>query len=153
AQLWSGNDGVTELLRLARASDIVFVGRDEAEVLWGTSTASEVRDLIQSPAHLIVKDGGDRAHYYGKHGEATSAAPVIDVVEPVGAGDAFAAGWLSGWLRGIGAEERLRLGHLISSRVLASTTDSGVPPTEDEIAAAISTDPTQWHVSNVLVER
>ncbi|CAM5714035.1 hypothetical protein SALBM311S_01370 [Streptomyces alboniger] len=34
------------LRELARGADLVFVGRDEAERLWGTRTAQDVRDLL-----------------------------------------------------------------------------------------------------------
>jgi 2-dehydro-3-deoxygluconokinase len=45
------------------------------------------------------------------------------VVEAVGAGDAFAAGWLAAKLAGEPAEERLRSGHLRAHLVLQSTED------------------------------
>jgi 2-dehydro-3-deoxygluconokinase len=44
-------------------------------------------------------------------------------VEAVGAGDAFAAGWLSGLLRGSDARERLSLGHAVAGHVLRTTAD------------------------------
>src|SRR5690606_39209321 len=40
------------LAALARRADIVFVGRDEAEELWGTATAEDVRDFLPEPRIL-----------------------------------------------------------------------------------------------------
>jgi 2-dehydro-3-deoxygluconokinase len=111
------------LLALANRSDIVFVGLDEAHTLWGCGTPEEVRDLIPEPAHLIVKDGDVGATEFS--GEETVFVPAIptEVVEAVGAGDAFAAGWLAARLAGASAEERLRGGHRRAHLVLQSTED------------------------------
>ncbi|MFI8518492.1 sugar kinase [Streptomyces sp. NPDC085481] len=55
-------------------------------------------------------------------------APRVDVVAPVGAGDAFAAGFLSGTLRGLGAKERMRHGHLMAAAALTVPGDLAFPP-------------------------
>ncbi|MGW2562454.1 sugar kinase [Streptomyces sp. NPDC001514] len=55
-------------------------------------------------------------------------APRVDVVAPVGAGDAFAAGFLSATLRGLGDTARLRHGHLMAAATLTVPGDLGTPP-------------------------
>ncbi|NJP79636.1 hypothetical protein HCK01_20315, partial [Streptomyces sp. AA8] len=55
----------------------------------------------------------------------------VDVVAPVGAGDAFAAGFLSGTLRGLPVERRLRHGHLMAAAALTSPGDLAAPPRRD----------------------
>lgn len=146
--LWSTADAAPELLSLAQASDIVFVGLDEAEALWGVPTAEDVRRLIDRPAHLVVKDGAREAVSFQGNEVVRVAAPRVDVVEVVGAGDAFAAGWLSGILSGEDATRRLRLGHLVASRVLGSTTDSGHLPGAGEIAELIARDTLNWDTAS-----
>ncbi|MFC8510180.1 PfkB family carbohydrate kinase [Streptomyces sp. NPDC057411] len=54
-------------------------------------------------------------------------APRVDVVAPVGAGDAFAAGFLSGTLRGLGTVARARHGHLMAAAALTVPGDLAVP--------------------------
>ncbi|MFE7410059.1 sugar kinase [Streptomyces laurentii] len=54
-------------------------------------------------------------------------APRVDVVAPVGAGDAFAAGFLSGTLRGLDPKTRVRLGHLTAAAALTVPGDVAVP--------------------------
>ncbi|MBA8829028.1 sugar kinase [Alpinimonas psychrophila] len=122
--LWGDRDPAFELLELAQASDVVFVGLDEASALWGVSSAEEVREVIDKPSTLVVKDGGIEAVSFSPDEVARVPAKRVKILDPVGAGDAFAAGWLSGMLRGSNAVERLSLGHLAASRVLASTTDA-----------------------------
>ncbi|MEU7030122.1 PfkB family carbohydrate kinase [Streptomyces sp. NPDC046275] len=66
-------------------------------------------------------------------------APRVDVVAPVGAGDAFAAGFLSGTLRGLDATGRLRHGHLMAAAALTVPGDLAAPARRahaDRLAAA-----------------
>ncbi|MGP3972000.1 sugar kinase [Streptomyces sp. 6N223] len=131
--LWRGedDDAAGELLALAQAGDVVFVGRDEAEALWGTPDADSVRRLIDKPGHLVVKDAAAEAVAFTPSGTFREPARRVAVVEPVGAGDAFAAGWLSGLLHGDDEPTRLRLGHYAASQVLASSSDfAPLPPAE-----------------------
>ena len=51
-------------------------------------------------------------------------ALVVEVVEPVGAGDAFAGGYLAGYLSGDPVADRLQAGHERAARTLQTTTDS-----------------------------
>ncbi|MDN4615002.1 sugar kinase [Leifsonia sp. F6_8S_P_1B] len=123
AALWEAAAAAPVLLALANRSDIVFVGLDEAETLWGCATPDEVRALIPAPAHLIVKDGDVGATEFTADGAVFVPAIPTEVVEAVGAGDAFAAGWLAARLAGKGAAERLLSGHRRAHLVLQSTDD------------------------------
>ncbi|GAA1067346.1 hypothetical protein GCM10009574_049630 [Streptomyces asiaticus] len=58
----------------------------------------------------------------------TVPAPRTEVVEPVGAGDAFAAGFLAGLLRGGALTSALRLGHITAASALGVTGDHGPLP-------------------------
>lgn len=121
--LWSAEQAAPELLRLAMASDVVFVGMDEATELWNVSTPAAVRELIRGPRVLVVKDDSSNAFSFQDELTSSAAPEVISVVEAVGAGDAFAAGWLSGLLRGYTPQERLELGHSVAAHVLRTIYD------------------------------
>lgn len=117
-----------QLRELAGAADIVFVGADEAHDVWGEA-AVDLPTLLtrrdgSRPAHIVVKNGGVDATEHHREGVTDVAALRVDVVEPVGAGDAFAAGWLSGYLTGANAAARLTLGHDTAARVLTSMSDT-----------------------------
>ena len=62
----------------------------------------------------------------GRHVEVPALA--AEVVESVGAGDAFAGGWLHARLTGATAEDALRLGHRMAVESLSSPTDHPMPP-------------------------
>ncbi|MDQ0907977.1 2-dehydro-3-deoxygluconokinase [Streptomyces canus] len=55
----------------------------------------------------------------------------VDVVATTGAGDAFAAGFLSATLRGLPLKTRLRHGHLYAAAALTTPGDLATPPTRD----------------------
>ncbi|CAM3545942.1 sugar kinase [Stackebrandtia soli] len=134
--LWTVSQAAPILLELAQAADLVLVGRDEAEALWGTTSADEIRAHLSRPRTLVVKDGDIGATaFIGDDVRVFEAAPKVEVVEPVGAGDAFAAGYLAGVVRGFDPSKRLRLGHRLAARALRSAGDLGVPPSTAELDA------------------
>ncbi|MET9788134.1 PfkB family carbohydrate kinase [Streptomyces canus] len=55
----------------------------------------------------------------------------VEVVATTGAGDAFAAGFLSATLRGLPLKTRLRHGHLYAAAALTTPGDLATPPTRD----------------------
>ncbi len=54
--LWPAAQAGEVLLELARRSDLVFVGRDEAAGLWGTGGTQDVRRLLPDVPVVVVKD-------------------------------------------------------------------------------------------------
>jgi 2-dehydro-3-deoxygluconokinase len=122
-KLWPVETAGPALLRLAALADIVLVGRDEAETLWGTSTADDVRRVLPGVGRLVVKDGAIGATEFAGDTVTFVAAPTVVVVEPVGAGDAFAAGYLSALLQEYAPADALARGHELAARALVSMSD------------------------------
>jgi 2-dehydro-3-deoxygluconokinase len=129
--LWDPVTAGTALLPLARRADVVFTGRDEAELLWGTAAPGDIRALLPDVPYLVIKDAEHGATCYENGVRTFVPALKVEVVEPVGAGDAFAAGFLSGLLDGRPARDRLRLGHIAAAVTLRCVGDLAVfPPPE-----------------------
>ncbi|MFJ9539058.1 sugar kinase [Streptomyces sp. NPDC101225] len=145
--LWPQGTAAEVLRALADRADIVFVGLDEAQDLWGAELEpGDVRRLLTGPRVLVVKDGGRAAHAFtGAAGEVcTVPAPRTEVVEPVGAGDAFAAGFLAGLLRGEDLRRALRLGHVTASSALRVTGDHGPLPDAATISCLLDLGDEDW---------
>ncbi|MFE9696794.1 sugar kinase [Streptomyces sp. NPDC006270] len=68
----------------------------------------------------------------------------VDVVAAVGAGDAFAAGFLSATLRGLPVRDRVRHGHLMAAAVLTVPGDLTDPPARDHADRLASLDDDAW---------
>lgn len=111
------------LQALANSSDIVFCGDDEAAHLWGTSTAQDVRQVLNGPQLLIVKHGAHGASVFTPSGTHFEPARTVDVVEVVGAGDALASGFLFGHLQGLEPQHSLALGTELAARAVQITGD------------------------------
>lgn len=124
APLWDASTAAPVLLELAQLADIVFVGRDEAETLWATPTAAEARLLLPEVAELVVKDGDVGATVFAGDVEVFVPSLNVEVVEAVGAGDAFAGGYLAGLLSGASLEDRITAGHRRAALTLQTTKDS-----------------------------
>ncbi|GAB3602997.1 sugar kinase [Microbacterium aureliae] len=126
-RLWPVEDAAPHLLELARRADVVFVGRDEAAELWGATQAADVFDLIAEAPIVVVKDGDVGASEIDRRGPTAEstfvATPTAEVVEVIGAGDAFAGGYLAGLLRGEDAAHRLRRGHAAAAWTIGSWDD------------------------------
>jgi 2-dehydro-3-deoxygluconokinase len=139
APLWKPEAAAPVLRDLADRADIAFVGLDEAHALWGTETPEDVRRLLPNVGELIVKDSERPALTFVNGGGRVSEPPVArEVVDPVGAGDGFAAGYLAARLTGNDVRSALRLGHTIAAGVLGTHGDHGDPRTEHQIAAALN---------------
>lgn len=123
AALWSAGAAAPRLRALANRADVVFVGLDEAEALWGTVTPAAIRELLPHPQAIVVKDGDVGATEVKHDGAVFVPAIPTQVTEAVGAGDAFAAGYLHALLAGDASEARLRAGHQRAHLVLQSTSD------------------------------
>ncbi|MFD5682834.1 sugar kinase [Streptomyces bacillaris] len=68
----------------------------------------------------------------------------VDVVAAVGAGDAFAAGFLSATLRGLPVRDRVRHGHLMAAAVLTVPGDLTEPPARDHADRLVALDDGAW---------
>ncbi|MEU4097723.1 sugar kinase [Streptomyces sp. NPDC026673] len=122
--LWRSADP-GRLAGLAARCDLVLVGEDEAEAAWGLPDADAVREALPRPAVLVVKQGARGATAYEGTGDGFFVpAPDTPVVDLVGAGDAFAAGFLSATLRTLPLGERLRLGHALAAAAIGVRGDS-----------------------------
>lgn len=137
-RMWDRARAAEVLRELAGRAEIVLVGRDEAETLWGTETAEEAAALFGENQTVVVKDADIGASEFRAGSTTFVPAHKVEVREPVGAGDAFAAGYLSGLLHGIPARQRLERGHRLSARTLRSL-DDYVPIEAGEREALLDT--------------
>lgn len=155
--LWGDPSSAGVLLELARKADIVFVGEDEAEGAWGVRGPDAIRAALPEPPVVVVKRGAAGAVSFTRRPErlptpedvgadtvTTVPAPRVAVTAPVGAGDAFAAGFLSATLRGLTARQRLRHGHLWAAAALTVPEDLAAPPAAGHADRLAALDDEAW---------
>lgn len=149
--IWNGEDPSKALREVANRCDIVFVGLDEASELWGANTAAEVRSVLAQPKTVVVKDADNGA--YAHECDTTHFVPALNgtVVEPVGAGDAFAAGFIVGTLRYGDIRAALRLGHITAMSALSQQNDVGPIANESTIERLLDLSPENWLSANLVL--
>jgi 2-dehydro-3-deoxygluconokinase len=144
--LWTDADP-TLLTRLARRADIVLIGDDEAAALWGTGEPGEVRERFPEPAEVVVKHGARGATLL-EAGADPCFVPALSLdgrlVDAVGAGDAFAAGFLAGRLDRRGPADCLRMGHIMGAAALTTSGDVPAAVPDEEIAELLSLTDAEW---------
>lgn len=134
------------LRELAERADIVFGGPEEFELLYpGTAAAACRRLLAHRPSEVVLKRGADGATAVLETDTIEAPAFVVEVVDTVGAGDAFVAGYLSGLLDGSGVAERLHRANVCGAMLCMTPGDWESSPTLREVAqfAARSGDPVE----------
>ena len=115
---------------------LLFAGDEEARALWGRDDETLVRELSgKGPEEVVLKTGstGSLALVDGEILEHPAFA--VAEVDPVGAGDAFAAGYLAGHLWDLPAEERLRVANAMGALSVATLGDYEGLPGRDELQA------------------
>ncbi|GGP50862.1 sugar kinase [Saccharothrix coeruleofusca] len=150
--LWRDRDP-SVLRELADAADIVLTGSDEAQLVWGTGDPARLRRLLPGPGTLVVKQGEHGATL--AEGGTTTFQPAlkVEVVEPVGAGDAFAAGYLAAHLAGEPPARRLRAGHLQAAAALLTREDVGDPLPGQVTTPLLDADPETWAAAHLRRRR
>jgi 2-dehydro-3-deoxygluconokinase len=107
--LWSPAEAAPVLRELIRRADVVLATEDEARLVVDgpddRALAAELSAL--GPTQVLVKQGAAGSVSRIDGILRRMPARTVTVVDPVGAGDAFGAGYLSGLCRGLPAEERL----------------------------------------------
>jgi 2-dehydro-3-deoxygluconokinase len=117
---------------------LLFAGDEEARALWARDDEALVRELArEGPEEVVLKRGsaGSLALIDGKALE--HQAFTVAQVDPVGAGDAFAAGYLAGHLWNLPAEDRLRVANAMGALSVATLGDYEGLPDEEELRAFI----------------
>jgi 2-dehydro-3-deoxygluconokinase len=103
ARLWNAGAAAAGLAPLMARADLLLCGAGDAATIWGLGgnpddIAGALLDRSQAEL-VIVTLAADGAFAMTRGGERfLHPAIPVSVVDPVGAGDAFAAGFLSRWL-------------------------------------------------------
>jgi 2-dehydro-3-deoxygluconokinase len=139
-RLWSDAVAGPALRDLATGVDVVLGSADELAVTADADPAADPAELAAvvaslGPSTVVVKLGSDGA--LGLEAGATPvlvpALPVPIVVDPVGAGDGFCAGFIAGRLDGVDLETALRMGNACGALAVAAVGDQAGLPDRDEL--------------------
>lgn len=130
AALWTREQAAPVLRRLASRADVVLGGGSELELLGDDLEA--VASL--GPREVVRTEGAQGATALCDGTVEHIDAHPVQVVDVVGAGDAFAAGYLAARMDGLPPPERLRLGVLLGAFSVSTHGDWEGLPSRTELA-------------------
>ncbi len=136
--LWSADEAKLWYEKVLKYTDIALITGEDDYAVWGD------QEIIQRCTdfgcqQVVIKRGGHPCtlvENLQSQQTLTNVAPikVEKVVDTCSAGDAFAAGYLSGYLTGQSAQQRLHLAHQTAATVIqypgAITPKSAITPLE-----------------------
>lgn len=109
--------GYKKLFPVLENVDILFVNRREAKVLLGAGDDTGIMDVIKKLRKAIGKDktyvikgGSDDILVYSPNADFSVSPFHVKVVDTIGAGDAFAGGFLTAFLQGKDLEDAVIYG-------------------------------------------
>lgn len=140
-KLWDAATARQVLLDLIPGVDLLYPGKEEAELLLGKATPEEHarQFLAMGVKQVVLKLGPAGCLVANSEGmQRVDGYPVRRVVDPIGAGDGFAAGYLAGWLNGWDPVRCARVANTCGALATQVTGDIEGLPTMDEVEAFIT---------------
>lgn len=134
--LWKSPKEMTDTINeLATQSDIIMPGIEEARILTGETEIRKMAKfyLDKGVKTVIIKTGKRGACLFdSKTEKEIGGFQIENIVDTVGAGDAFAAGVISGILEGMDMENAVLRGNAMGAIIVSSPGDNdGLPERQD----------------------
>ncbi|NOV02831.1 sugar kinase [Paenibacillus planticolens] len=139
-KLWSIEEARPVLLELAKLSDIFLPGLDELKLLYQTEDWDVIVGKLRELSAVSIVKGGENETYVVTQ-DSITAVPYFkaeQVVDTVGAGDGFCAGFLVGLSKEYEYAEAVRIGNLVGSLIVQTEGDWEGTPTWEQVDAILN---------------
>ncbi|HEY6688885.1 MAG TPA: sugar kinase [Propionibacteriaceae bacterium] len=134
SRLWEPSAAQAATEALLPLIDVLFVGHDEANALWGWETDTALEQLSKiGPSEVMLKLGADGCAAMINGEQLTSPGFPARQLDPIGAGDAFDAGYLAATLWGWAPEKRLRAANAMGAFCVQNLGDYEGLPSRGEL--------------------
>ena len=124
--LWTPAKARNALLPLIQKADILLMGHEDSQAIFGVDHEERViLTYINRGCKIVVLKQAERGAcaWDGKIRVSVPAEHIEAPIDPVGAGDAFDAGFLASWLRGGTLEEALFQGNRVGAATVMTVGD------------------------------
>lgn len=135
-KLWNGKNYTECFRELTFLSNVVMMGLEEAEVLFGTREIPQILDTVFTKGcaqAVAIKDGGNGAVVANQREQYHIPPYPCHPLETVGAGDGFNAGFLAGLLEERSLEICGRMGAIAGALATQTTGDMEGYPSRDRM--------------------
>ncbi|NGO09082.1 sugar kinase [Streptomyces sp. HC44] len=137
SRLWSSDLARATLRPLLACTDLLIASEDELPMVLKRPGADERESvdslLTEGVSEVVVKRGARGATCFTSRETVDRAARRVEAVDLVGAGDAFVAGYLSGFLQGADVPARLDRAVTTAAFAVATRGDWEGLPSQDEL--------------------
>lgn len=139
-KLWSVDKARETLFTFAEQADYFLPGLDELKLLYQTDNFDEIVEQLSRLQAVSIVKGGDAETFIVEQGKVRSIPyfKVEQVVDTVGAGDGFCAGFIAGLLKNYSLDEAVRLGNLVGAMVIQMEGDWEGIPTWEQVQATLN---------------
>src|SRR3954469_8825433 len=133
---------LARLQRMLQRADVIKVSTDDLDFIAPDDRAAGVRGLLEGATTVVLHtDGGRAVHLHWKGDEMEVAVPTVDVVDTIGAGDAFGGAFAAWWDEaGLGRDDlvdrdtvRAAVTHAVEVAAISCTRAGAQPPRRDEL--------------------
>lgn len=138
-KMWTAAQARETIDRILHLTDVAFCGIEEGEVLFGTTDPDAQAEALQNYGihTVIIKVGKDGAIGYEDGQKIVSPTlQVKQIVDKFGAGDAFAAGFIAGKLKGFDFTNCLKLANSVGALSITSAGNIEALPTFESVKRA-----------------
>jgi len=138
-RLWSDAEAATTLRGIAHQVDVVLGSPDELALVAGTTTHDPellVREVAAMGVTTVIAKlgpGGALVLHQDDDLLQVGGLAVGQVLDPIGAGDAFCAGFIAGRLAGADLADAIRQANACGAAAVAAIGDMAGLPTSDEL--------------------
>ena len=134
--MWTPEQAGETLRELLPSVDLLFGSDHELQIVEPADSPQEAAVGLRRRGigDVVLKRGASGATSWHDGGSSALPAVAVHAVDPVGAGDAFVAGYLSAFLDGAEPDERLHRGVLCGGFAVSVHGDWEGTPRRDELA-------------------
>jgi 2-dehydro-3-deoxygluconokinase len=135
SRLWSREAARDVLTPLAAHARLVIASDDELDLVAAGSESHAVASLLAlGVQQVVIKRGALGATVHTADGRLDLSALAVTAIDPIGAGDAFSAGFLSGVLDGLDSSGCLERAVTTGAFAVSTRGDWEGAPTRDELS-------------------
>lgn len=138
-KLWTLEQAKAAYMEIFPSVDILLTGLDEIEMINGDASDQALEDFSKrfNINQLVIKDGGNGSRLYQEGIWYSKAAFHVKVVDTVGAGDGFDAGYIYSVLHSYTPEEALEFANGVGALVTTVSGDNEGLPYLQEVLSVI----------------
>lgn len=125
-KLWSKEEAGKVLKDIAALCDVVLPGIEEGCILTGEDSPEKIAEkLLEGETETVVIKLGKKGAYFATKKEQgyVEGQVVKNLVDPIGAGDGFAAGFLSGLIHQLSVRESVEFANKVAAFALTVVGD------------------------------